>query len=246
MKATNLFIQQPFATMLARGLRNAVFDDHFLKGDRLFIYALPSFYMSNTPLEWFQAVNNHQLFGNLPPTADLPTSKCVGFVDVLCKADGRESQWTAIHEPSVILTNAHEFDTPQRKSPGSWYDADDIPSHVFHAHQPYAFRCDNELVIPVNEKFYRIASKGGNISFELSGSLAVCALDDNGLLKDFEKFTVICGQQSKSFLMTEHCDIMWEQKPNDDELVFYPSVYNESGKAPRAKLLLTCTYPLNS
>ena len=245
METRNLFIQQPFATMLVRGLRNAAFDDHFSKGCRLFVNALPCFMMPNVPLEWFQAINNHQLFGNLPPTADLPTGKCVGFVDVMCKADGTARQWTAIHEPTVLLANAHEFDTPQGHSPRSWHDADDIPSHVFHARQPHAFR-DEELVIPVNEKFYRFATHGGNIGFELTESLAVCALDDDGLLKDFDKFTVICGQQSKSFLMTEQSDIIWEQRPNDDELALYQSVYSKSGKAPRAKLLLSCNYPLNS
>jgi hypothetical protein len=202
--------------------------------------------MSDVPLEWFQAVNNHQLFGNLPPTADLPTGKCVGFVDVLAKADGTESQWAAVHEPSVLLTKAHEFDTPLGKELRSPYDADDIPSHVFHAKLPYAFRHDEELVIPVNEKFYRFASRGGNITFELTGTLAGCALENDGLLRDFERFTVICGQQSKSFLWNKGCDILWEQRPNDDELVLYPSVFNKSGKAPRAKLLLTCNYPLNS
>lgn len=246
METRNLFIQQPFATMLVRGLRNGVFDDQFSKGCRLYINALPCFMMSDVPLEWFQAVNNHQLFGNLPPTADLPTGKCVGFVDVLDKADGTECQWTAIHEPTVLLTNAHEFDTPLGKELRSWYDADNIPSHVFRFNLPYALYHDDELVIPVNEKLYRFASRGGNITFELTGSLAGCALENDGLLRDFERFTVICGQQSKSFLWNKGCDILWEQRPNDDELVLYPSVFNKSGKAPRAKLLLTCNYPLNS
>lgn len=244
METRNLFIQQPFATMLARGLRNAVFDDNFSKGCRLFINALPYFLMPDVPLEWFQAVNNHQLFGNLPPTDNLPNGKCIGFVDVLCRADGTENQWTAIHEPTVLLINAHEFDYPQGDTPSSWLEAEDIPSHVFHARQPHTLHQDDELVIPVNERLYRIASREGNISFELVDNLAVCALGDDCFPKDFEKFTVICGQQSKSFQWNLNCDIMWEQKAEDDELVLYPSVYNESGKAPHAKLFLSCRYPL--
>lgn len=246
METRNLFIQQPFATMLVRGLRNAVFDDNFSKGCRLFINALPCFLMPElpVPLEWFQVVNNHQLFGNLPPTDDLPTGKCIGFADVLCKADGTENQWTAIHEPTVLLTNAHEFDNPQGDTPSSWQDAEDIPSHVFHARQPHTLHQDDELVIPVNERLYRIASREGDISFELVDNLAVCALGDDCFPKDFEKFTVVCGQQSKSFLWDLNCDIMWEQKAEDDELVFYPSVFNKSGNAPHAKLFLSCHYPL--
>ena len=129
METRNLFIQQPFATMIARGLRNAVFDDNFSKGCRLFINALPNFQIPEipVPLEWFQAVNNHQLFGNLPPTEDLPYGKCIGFVDVLRKADGKENQWTTIHEPTVLLTNAHEFDEPQDLTPSSWHDAKNTP-----------------------------------------------------------------------------------------------------------------------
>ena len=246
METRNLFIQQPFATMIARGLRNAVFDDNFSKGCRLFINALPSFQIPEipVPLEWFQAVNNHQLFGNLPPTDDLPYGKCIGFVDVLRKADGKENQWTAIHEPTVLLTNAHEFDKPQDLATSSWHDAKDISSHVFNARQPHTLHQDDELVIPVDEELYLIASLGDNISFELTGTLAECAMGDDCFLKDFEKFTLISGQQSKSFLWNLKCDIMWEQRPEDDELVFYPSVFNESGKAAHAKLFLSCCDPL--
>ena len=113
MKTTNLFIQQPHAEMIVRGLRNDIPDEHFSKGDRIYINASVPVLNLNAPLEQLQEVINQQLLGNLPPTEVLPYGKCVGFVDVLCKADGTESIWSSIAEPSVIVTNAHVFDEPQ-------------------------------------------------------------------------------------------------------------------------------------
>lgn len=244
MKTVDFFIQQPHAEMLVRGLRNAIPDEHFSKGDRIYINAAVPVLDLNTPLEQLQEVINQQLFGNLPPTDTLPYSKCIGFVDVLCRADGREGPWSAILEPTVIVTNAHEFDTPQPIMPRKSYEAEDIPSHKFRASRPYVLSYGDELVIPVNDKLFRNATQGGNISLELSGELASCVLNEDKLLKDFEKLTLVCGRQAKSFIWTSKCDVMWEQNPNNDELKLYPSVYAASGKAPHAKLLLTCEYPL--
>lgn len=242
MKATNLFIQQPYATMLVRGLRNAIPDERFSRGDRIYINAVVPVLDLNAPLEHFQEVINHQLFGNLPPTESLPHGKCLGFVDVLCQADGNESRWACIPEPTVIVTNAHEFDEPQPIKPRKWYDAEDIPSHKFLGSSPNLFK--DELRVPVNEGLYAIATRGGCITFELTGTLAVIALTDDKFLKEFEKFTVICGNRSKTFLWNEDCDVVWEQNPDTDDLVLYPSVYDASGKAPRAWLHLSCRNPL--
>ena len=244
MKTTNLFIQQPYATMIVRGLRNAIPDEHFSRGQHIYINASVPVFNPNTPLEWLQEVINHQLFGNLPPTEDLPYGKCVGFVDVLCQADGNESRWTKTQEPTVIVTNAHVFDEPQSIMPRGWYDAEDIPSHQFGERSVMIWRHFDELCVPVNEKLYDIASQGGSVTFEMTGSLAVDTLLDNGEDQMFEKFTLSCGQRSKSFLWNDDCDVVWEQDPETDDLVLYPSVYAASGKAPRARLQLSCRYPL--
>lgn len=241
MKTTNLFIQQPHAEMIVRGLRIAIPDEHFSKGDRIYINAAVPVLDLNAPLEQRQEVINQQLFGNLPPTVDLPYGKCVGFVDVLCQADGTESIWSSPAEPSVIVTNAHVFDEPQPVIPRSWYDAEDIPSHKFLGSSPYSF--NDELRLPVNEGLFAIAMRGGSITFELSGSMADHTLTSDKLLKDFEKFTLRCGNRSKTFLWNDECDVVWEQDAETDDLVFYPSVYDVSGKAPRAWLHLSCRYP---
>ena len=242
----NKFINlpQPYATMVVRGLRKAIPDERFSKGDRIYINALAPKYELDTPLEWFQEVINHQLFGNLPPIEDLPTDKCLGFAEVLCMADGIENRWTCVPEPSVILTNCHEFDELQPIKPREAYEAEDIPSHRFYGADAHIRDFGDELVVNVNDELYAIASKGGILTFELTGSLAVCCMTDEGLVKQFEKFTIMRGNRSKTFLWNDDCDVEWEQDPDTDELVLYPSVFNALGKSARGWLNLSCLYPL--
>ena len=242
MKTVDFFIQQPHAEMLVRGLRNAIPDEHFSKGDRIYINATVPVLDLNAPQEHFQEVINHQLFGNLPPTDHLRYGNCIGFVEVLAHADGNESVWTKTSEPTVILTNARMFDKPQRIKPRKWYDAEDIPSHKFLAREPGRFY--DELRVPVNEELYAIASRGGDITFELGGLLGVAVWTDDKFLRDFEKFTIVCGNRSKTFLWNMDCDIVWEQDADTDDLVLYPSVIDLTGKAPRPWLRLSCRYPL--
>ena len=191
--------------MLVLGLRNAVPDEHFSRGQRIFIYATVPAYDPGTPLEWLQEVINQQLFGNLPPTEDLPIGQCLGFVDVLCEADKRDGIWSAAPVPSVLVNNAHAFDEPQLIMPRKGFEAEDIPSHKFSPYHPYSLYRDEELVVHVCQSVYDKAANGGEVTFELAGTLAVVALDDNGMLKDFSKFTLSCGQRSKSYLWNNDC-----------------------------------------
>lgn len=240
----SIILQQPYASMLVLGLRNAVRNEHFSRGQRIFVYATVPKYDPDTPLEWLQEVINQQLFGNLLPTEDLPIGLCLGFVDVLCAADMRDGIWAAIPEQSVVVHNAHAFDEPQLIMPRKGFEADDIPSHKFTPRDPHSLFCDDELLVPVSQQIYDAAAQGGNVTFELAGSLAIAATDERGLLKEFSKFTLSCGHRSKTYLWNIDCEVIWEQAPPTYDLVLYPSVRAASSKIPRARLRLSCRYPL--
>ena len=244
MKNNQIFIQQPYATMVVRGLRDVILNEHFSITQRIYINATAPKNDPDTPLEWRQEVINQQLFGNLPPIEELPYDKCLGFVKVLDFAYSLHSKWSISQPPSVSVYKAHEFDEPQPITERKLYDYERIPSHAFIAGEVQSRGYFSKLMIPVNEKLYAIASNGGNVSFEMTGSLSDFTNFDKGTLRDFDKFTLVCGQRSKTFFWHKDCDIYWEQDPETDELVLYPSVYNESGKAPRARLNLSCRYPL--
>lgn len=240
----HLFIPQPYASMIVKGLRTVVADNRFSRNQRIYINATEPVFDPDTPLEWRQEVINQQLFGNLEDTQDLPVNQCIGFADVLAPVGTDTSKWKRPGELSMYLYNAHVFDTPQPIAKRNRFDAEDIPSYCFHESRVHVVDHDNELVLPVNELLYEIASQGGTVNFELSGLISVYTLFDEGSLKEFEKFTLICGSRSKTFLWNDGCEDVWEQDPETDELVLYPSVFNASGKAPRVKLHLSCRYPI--
>ena len=230
--------------MLVLGLRNVVPDELFSRGQRIFVYAAAPVFEPDTPLEWIQEVINQQLFGNLPSTDDLPFGLWLGFVDALYPADTNSSVWSAQSTPMVMVANAHAFDEPQLIIPRKGFEASDIPSHKFSSRIPHSLFCDDELLVPVSQLVYENAAQGKDVYFELAGTLALIVMDNKGMLKEFSKFTLSYGQRSKSYLWNIDCDIIWEQSPLTSDLVLYPSVYATSGKVPRARLRLSCRYPL--
>ena len=186
---------------------------------------------------------NQQLFGNLPPTEELPYDKCLGFVTVRDYAYSLHSKWSIGQPPAVSVNHAHVYDDPQPIAERELYDYGEIPSYIFVEDKVQSLGLRRELVIPVNVELYAIACQGGTISFELTGLLSDFINFEEGNLKEYERFRLVCGKQSKAFFWYKDCDIEWEQDPETDELVLYPSVYSKTGKKPRAKLRLSCRYP---
>ena len=247
MEQTLKFTPQPYATMIAKGLLNAVRTRlHFEKAHRIFIYAGEPVTNPAMPIEWVQEVINHQLFGNLAETKDLPTNELVGFVDVLCPADPRSSVWTLDEEPAYLVGNAHAFDNPlvflENEHDNLRGIEDFIPSHVFKPVNPFLLDYDEELVLPVNRRLFHMAAMRQTLKFELTGLLAVTVLDDNGELKPFTKFTVINNRRAKSFLFEG--EICHELTADETDLQRYPSVTSADGTTTRAQLVLSCRYAL--
>ena len=237
-----IFIPQPHATMVVRGERDVIRNEHFSPGDCILVNAIAPKDDPDTPLEWRQEVINQQLFGNLAPTKDLPVNKCLGVVKVLEKAKKFYSKWSKL-EPSVVVYKALVFDDPQPIGKRKLGDLGDIPSHKFHPRDVHVTNSARELVIPVDKSLYTVASKGGTVTFEMCGFLLVYTLFDRGILKKFDTFRLNCGQLSKTFYWNEDCDVEWEQDTETAELIMYPSVYAKSGFAPRARLHLSCRLP---
>lgn len=248
MEQTLKFTPQPYATMIAKGLLNAVRTSlHLEKAQRIFIYAGEPVTNPAMPIEWTQEVINHQLFGNLAETKDLPTNELVGFVDVVCPADPMSNVWTLDKKPAYLVGNAHAFDSPlvilDNKN-GKVHGIEDyVPSHVFKPAHPYLLDYDEELVLPVNRRLFYMASMRQTLKFELTGSLAVQVLDDNGELKPFSKFTVINNRRAKSFLFEG--ELCYELTPDSTDLQLYPSVTSANGQKEHVQLVLSCRYALD-
>jgi hypothetical protein len=116
MRMNILEVQQPFASMLVRRLRDVaqIVEWHLQKSKRFYIYS-SGFVINDAamPLSWQQEVFNQQQFGNLAETEELPVNALLGYVDWLAHANPQKNLWSAeMSGPSEHVHNAHVFDAP--------------------------------------------------------------------------------------------------------------------------------------
>lgn len=238
---------QPYASMLVKGLMNVVrtANQQLLENRRLYIYATEPVSDPATPIEWVQEVNNQQAFGNLGETKDLPTNALIGFVDVLGHA-GTDTNGNA--ERAYLVGNAHEFVGPIGFTPNEAEQHFDLLKRVnttIHIPRcPFVKGNGNELVLPVNSFLYSLAWNECGFTIELVGDLAKLVLDEHGMLKPFTRYTLWRGDQGRTFVMDADCDIRHELT-TDGDLRHYPSALAADGTTTRARLYLSCRFPVN-
>ena len=194
------------------------------------------------PLEWIQEVINHQKFGNLPPTEELPTEKVVGVVKIFYKAELDYNIWSL--EPpttSYVVGDACELDEPLDVSCDevkSWKNLpQDVKFHSFEPAMPHFRARDFEIVIPVCGNMYYQASQGKPIKFEFAGKLANLMKDRiDGSLIPFENMRLVCGKRWKRFHFLPSIEVeMAGESPKR-----YPSVLSDVGRSNRKILTLEC------
>lgn len=237
MRMNILEKKQPYATMLAKGLCNATHIDEevFEQFKRYYIFASePVINDAAMPLRWQQEVFNQQQYGNLPETRDLPVNALVGYVDWLAHADSETSIWSSeASETTEHVVHAHEFDVPlplplhEIKS----LDCLDmyLPSHVSINKEPYLTEYGQELVLPVSDRNFAIASRKGSFTLEMTSMLNIALTD----IQDIVKVKLINGSRSKRFMFN------WDLVPDN---VFFDEISGKLGKE-RVQLVLSFDYP---
>ena len=229
--------KQPYATMLVKGLCNAthIDDEALQKFKRFYIFASePVINDAAMPLRWQQEVFNQQQYGNLPETRDLPVKALVGYVDWLAHADSETSIWSSeTSETTEHVVHAHEFDVPlplrlDQIKLLDWLDMY-LPSHVSINKQPHLTEYGQELVLPVSDRNFEIASRKGSFTLEMTSMLSITLAE----IQDIVKVKLINGSRSKRFLFH------WDLVPDN---VFFDEISGKLGEE-RIQLLLSFDYP---
>ena len=232
-----LEVQQPFASMLVRSLRDVaqIEEWHLQKSRRFYIYS-SGFVINDAamPFSWQQEVFNQQQYGNLAETEELPVNALLGYVDWIAHADPHMNLWSVeISGPSEHVYNAHVFDAPLMLPLSSielMNGLDRIlPSHVARVPQPYLAQCGQELVIPVSDRNFAIASRGGSFLLEMTSTLSILLSE----MDDITLVTVVNGLRAKSFLF--NADLIHTKNNLDDS--------DENDERERVQLLLKFNYP---
>lgn len=244
--------QQPYASMLVKGLMNVVriASQHPLENRRILIYATEPVSDPATPIEWVQEVNNQQSFGNLADTQDLPRHELVGFVDVLGPADPDTNVWAAGKgERAYLVGNAHEFVMPLHITPNEVQEHLDfikrVNTTVHIPRCPFFKDNGNNLVLPVNVFLDSLAWNEQDFSIELVGDFAKLVLYEHGLLKPFLRYTIWHGGIGRTFAVDDDTEVRYEINADNSDLRRYPSALAPDGTTTRAKLHFSCRFPLN-
>lgn len=230
--------------MAVKGLINALHLKErvgFMTED-VMIYALPPSENPATPIEWIQEVINHQKFGDLPPTDELPVNRFVGAAKIFYKADADYSIWTKEPPtPSYIVGDTCVLDEPSDaslKEVKRWKCLPQgIKFHSFEPAMPHFRACDIEIIIPANDELYDQASQGKYISFEFSGKLAQLMTDrSDGSLIPFNSMRLVNGKRWKRYYYLPTI----EEELVDGTPKRYPSVLSEVGRSNRKIVTLDC------
>lgn len=242
-----LFVNQPFATALCRGLLPYLFTDQRLElNERVYIYALDVYrHVTDYPIEWHQESFNHFIFDNLTDAKALPTGAILGFVDV--KSVCKEARAIGDGELVYLVTNAHLFVAPFEMAPDE-IDANKsilkmMNTEMFVPRVPSLRNEGKEFFCPVNSFTYCVCLCEYDFTLDLSPSLSRLLLDAEGGLKPITKITLWNGTSAKSFQVDDATRILFRQDKLD-ELKRCPRILPESDDRVGAMVHFSCHHML--
>lgn len=194
------------------------------------------------PMEWWQELHNHVLFGNIPDPEDVEPGTLLGWL----KLEGQKMPedtdiWTrGFKETCVKVLPGAFFDKPLQMTRFSAEKLDRSACTVLPTHRIVEAINHNffdELTLTVNSKIYEAATRGFTFEVELTPSMKELVLDKEGNLQQFEMFSLRNGNQEKNFVWSEDCQLELDNIPT------LPSVFDENAQ-PRGRLIISCAKPL--
>ena len=238
-----VFVHQPFATMICRGLLPVFYLDLQAKSYpcKVYVCSLAEFNRaSDYTVEWHQECNNQRLFGNLPDTNELPVNQVIGSVKVIGTTD----------DPNLFcIRDAREFVAPFEVPFDQMSKYEEIiermRTKMYIPHVPHLIDDGSNLVIPFNDFASSLAMYDHEFRIELVGSFAKLVLDEDGMLKPFSRFTVWNGTRGDCFAIDEDTRILHELNRDETDLKRYMSMLAPKGYTFRSWLHLSCHHPLN-
>lgn len=226
-------LPQPYATALCYGYYEGVHLDEAPENgyETYLVFAKPSVFNQPTPVELLMEIHNEQLFGNLPPTQEMPVNAFIGFITVEAKEPVKTSVWTqSMPKPVYSLRLTSMFDKPFRCD----HNREDLdlekwwPCHsIIGRHKPIDM---GFLFLDVNEDAFYVATAGGSILIDLTEKMRNLLLNDPENENDLKKFhgvVLSCGNRQKDFDHATLSETIYELDA-DGNPVLYPSI--EPGK----------------
>ena len=224
-----LSFQQPWATLVASGIKdveNRTWDTKY-RG-KFLVHAsskkVTKDFEYSLPFEWGNEIINQQIWGNIAPLHELPTSAIIGYVELEDIVENSNSIWAAPEQKHWIVKNAFLFDEPIMNVKGKLnlfdypLDEDGLPpAHKLQLRHPKLE--GKTLTILASDEDCEDFTENKDINslqFERSADLEIL-FDGNGTLKEVTK--IVIEGQTKSF-------------ESDIEYVDYVTMFEKDGKTP--------------
>ena len=243
-----LKLSKPLAEALVKRLINGWHLDEAPEGwyEDYLVYATEAVSNDQMPLEWLMEIHNEQVFGNLPPTDELPVNAFIGVVSFSKEPPRKESVWTqGIQGPVYEVFTSCVFDKPFRTD-HLRTDLDlgaMLPSHVFcNVHRPHK---DIFLTLYVGDETFSLATAGGTIMLDLTDEIRNLILldpENEADLRHFDILCLVCGKREKLFDIKDGIEIIYEYG-DDGNPVTYPSVKSPEKRLMRISVLISCAKP---
>lgn len=204
-----LSIQQPWASLICAGIKdveNRTWKPSDVPG-RILIHAgakrVPGNFLNTIPLDWMVAMQQDQLFGNMPAFEEMPLSAIIGYATVTGFADTTDSLWDGGEgQIKWQLEDMYLFDEPITGVKGrlGLFDYPLDEDHLPPAHKvdlKYPSLVDGVLTMPVAGDVFDAVRKGAEaFEVDLDPSLVSEIADEDGELLPIGMVRFECGDKA--------------------------------------------------
>ena len=237
-------LPQPYATALCYGFYNSVHLEDAMKGDyeTIPVYATEPVFDPLTPVEILMEIHNEQIFGNLPPTEELPVNAFIGYVSATKKFPKMTNVWDmSLQQPAYPISGCHVFDEPfycgnpnvdvdvLKWGPCFVYQRMPDPSYFYG------------ISIHASKKTYMTAITGGTIRIDLTDDVRRVILidpEDESTIKRIE-YLCIHFEKRMKYVKLSGVEIFYDLGP-DGNPVMHPSLKSTDKPRLRVSALFHC------
>lgn len=222
-------LPQPYATALCYGYFDGVHLDEEPESviETFAVIATAPVEDTETPIELLMAIRNEQLYGNVPPTEELPINEVIGFISVMKEEPYEPNVWTrCLPVPAYRILLARVFDNPFQ----SYRFREDLEYSKFLPYHIWMRRecptCHGSLYLPVNKDVFYTAVAGGSVLVDLTEEVRRLILNDpenENELKTIDDVNLICEHRMKTFEVVRPMEIIYEMDAEGNP-VLHPSI----------------------
>ena len=199
------------------------------------------------PVEFIMECHNQIVFGNIPPTTEMPREEIVGVVKLGWETDGdRYPMWSKMkmaEQKLYYITDCAIFDYPIKRSLIDLEKLDGeimlrhFSSHSIH-HLNTVMQFGEYFKVEMGKQYFELVTIFNRLTLDLTEEVKEEVLDENGNIKNDIKYLILSyGNREKKFVFK--AEIRCELNAEGEPMLFH-SAFDPSGKSIREQIVFDC------